>query len=352
MLPKQQQQQPNSNINQLSTPTTSSTNATRITKCSQLQIPGQESKRISPSPSSSSSFIITTTTTSSNTNDNYNNENQIIKTITTTKAGNLIDVRDFFDDNYNQDKLKCYTQIIDGHRWIRMKSFSTADIMTANSGGGGQIWDNNNFIINHHHHGPSSSSWCSSPPPLSSMINNNNNNNRKYLSDCNLIDYYRFINMNDKQCIKDYITYSCSTLAICGDTVNSSQLPSPQAQSFRQLNSSLIFSDLDLAKSMNRKVINDAIKRRLNEFIKVIGNQQTLTETELTNIDEISSDIIMKPIKMMSYDYPPEEYTTGDILINVVNYEQNEVKFTKKDKEKFVLNWLQTVEPTGIMEPN
>ncbi|OTF78569.1 hypothetical protein BLA29_000945 [Euroglyphus maynei] len=133
--------------------------------------------------------------------------------------------------------------------------------------------------------------------------------------------------MNDKQCIKDYITYSCSTLAICGDTVHSSQLPSPQAQSFRQLNSSsLIFSDLDLAKSMNRKVINDAIKRRLNEFIKVIGNQSTLTETELTTIDEISSDLIIKPIKMMSYDYPPEQYSTGDILINVVNYEQNEIR--------------------------
>lgn len=348
MLPKQQQT--NSNIINQSSSSSSMTAIKSTQKCAQLQIPGQESsttststsKRISPSPSSSSFIIMN----DNNYNDGDGNNNQMIKQ---TKSGSMIDIKDFFDDNYNQDKLKCYTQIIDSYRWFRMKSFSTTDILmtTMNNGGGGQIWSDNQ-----------QQPWCSSP-----MINNNNNinNNRKYLSDCNLNDYYRFINMNDKQCIKDYITYSCSTLAICGDTIHSSsQLPSPsQAQSFRQLNStSLIFSDIDLAKSMNRKILNDAIKQRLNEFIKVLGNtmNETLTENELINIDEISSDIVMKPIKMMiNNDFPMEEYTTGDILINVVNYEQqNDIKsFTKKDKEKFVLNWLQTVETTtGIMEPN
>ncbi|OTF82143.1 hypothetical protein BLA29_001256, partial [Euroglyphus maynei] len=147
MLPKQQQQQTNSNMNnQLSSPSTTAT--TRITKCAQLQIPGQESssslKRISPSPS----FIMT--------NDNSNDGNQVMKT---TAAANMNDLKDFFDDNCNEDKLKCYAQIIDGYRWIRMKSFSTADIMTMS----GQLWDNNTNQL-------SSSWWCSSPPPSSSSM--------------------------------------------------------------------------------------------------------------------------------------------------------------------------------------
>lgn len=259
-------------------------------KCAQLQIPGTEKICL-------------------NQNENTN---------LGCAAGkqSIADPKELFEENV--DNLKNYSQMMNRYN-IKIKSFSTADVQS-------QIDNNNNGNNNLWNFDPGKRSW----------------------SDCDLTEYYQQNNNNDKTYAKDYITYSCSTLAICGDTINSSQLPSPQAQSFRQLNS-IIFSDLDLAKSINKKLINVCIKRRFKEFTKVV-NQSALSENEKDNIGTVSSNIIIKPLKI-SYDYFNEDYSTGNILINVVNYEQNEVKFSKQDKEKFVLNWLQTVEP-GIVEQN
>ncbi|UXI20429.1 Intraflagellar transport protein 140-like protein [Sarcoptes scabiei] len=224
----------------------------------------------------------------------------------------LFDLKEFED---RSDRLNWLIRMMNRHRY-KMKSFSTIDL------------DESNY-----------------QDPSSSMLlcgSNETTSMRRYQSDCDLASYYRFTSNGKYNRIK----YSSSTLAICGDTINSSQLPSPQAQSFRQLNS-MIFTDFDLAKSFNKKIINKCINRILREFVKIV-DESLLSSQEIDSIAKIGSDIIVKPLKR-SYDFQYDPFQTGDIFINVVDFTEqsydSEDNFTKKDKEKFVLNWLQTVQP-------
>lgn len=204
------------------------------------------------------------------------------------------------------DKLRDYIALTD-HYKCPVKSFSTADIVGQEKGQG-------------------------ESPGL-----------KKHMSECDLSMYSKY--HLSKEINNEYITYSCSTLAICGDTIHSSQLPSPQTQSIRQINS-FIFSDLDLIKSISKQVRNNCIQQRILEMIKCI-NLSTLQHNELEKIAKLSSNVIVKPIQLIRDR--DEHFTTesGDILIHVVDYEDDKEKsrcVTKHDKEMFVLNWLQTVE--------
>lgn len=163
------------------------------------------------------------------------------------------------------------------------------------------------------------------------------------MSECDLSVYSK--SHGSREINNEYITYSCSTLAICGDTMHSSQLPSPQTQSIRQINS-FIFSDLDLIKSISKQVRNNCIQQRILEMIKCI-NLSTLQHNELEKIAKLSRNVIIKPIQLIRDK--DEHFTTesGDILIHVVDYEEDKERsrsVTKHDKEMFVLNWLQSVE--------
>lgn len=213
--------------------------------------------------------------------------------------------RNLFEENL--DKLKEYMAIARQCQ-CRVKSFSTSDILAQAS---------------------MENEWLSG---------------RKYLSQCDLLVYSK--HQSSKEISSEYITYSCSTLAICGDTIHSSQLPSPQTQSIRQINS-FIFSDLDLIKSISKKVRNVCIKQRLAEFVRSV-NISSLPDTDLKTISKLSSNIVTRPIKLCCSQEEQHLATeSGDILIQVIdcdNEKDKENYVTKHDKEMFVLNWLQSVE--------
>lgn len=259
----------------------SQVSSTAKLKCAQLQIPGGGDGK----------------QLSGGNNDPKRNKPTEMK----LNNANKYNYKYLFEDNF--DKLRNYIHITSDYKH-RIKSFSTSDISE-------QI----------------------DPEPATI---------RKYMSECDLNNYLR---VNSKEITNDYITYSCSTLAICGDTIHSSQLPSPQTQSIRQLNS-FMFSDLDLIKSINRKVRNLCIKRRIVEFMKCI-DLSSLQENEIDIITKITSNVSLKPFKLKQ-DIESKEYITdqGDILVQVINCSEEKPNcVTRHDKEMFVLNWLQTVEP-------
>lgn len=227
----------------------------------------------------------------------------------------LCDFRSLFEENV--DKLKSYIQISRNYH-CQIKSFSTSDMASQ--------------VSSTPVSGETETGWC-----------------RRYLSECDLAQYQRW-HATKESLGGDYITYSCSTLAICGDTMHSSQLPSPQNQSARQLNA-FIFTDLDLIKSINKKVRNQCITKRVLEFIKSVS-QSSLEEHELDALARVSSGAVVRPLQV-HYSAQTHDLTdNADILIQVVDYEKED-KYncvSKKDKEMFVLNWLQTVQP-GPHEP-
>ena len=211
----------------------------------------------------------------------------------------------------NLDKLKGYMTIVRQYD-CQVKSFSTSDIL------------------------------------VQASMESNIVSSRKYLSECDLMVYSRH-NSNCKKILNDYITCSCSTLAICGDTIHSSLLPSPQTQSVRQINS-FIFSDLDLIKSISKKVRDVCINQRLAEFVKSVDICM-LQDSDIQTISKLSSNILVRPIKLNYFQEDKQLIgESGDILIHVIDYENDDTTYiTKHDKEMFVLNWLQTVE-TGSLE--
>lgn len=220
--------------------------------------------------------------------------------------------RNLFEENL--DKLREYLST-SSHYHFKVKCFSTSDIFTQVSLEGESL------------------------------------SGRKYLSECDLAAFSK--QQQTSRLSSEYITYSCSTLAICGDTIHSSsQLPSPQTQSIKQINS-FLFSDLDLILSICKKVRNTCIHKRMLEMVKCM-NLSTLQNSELEALNKLTGEIVLKPIPLSdareSDHYPTER---GDILIRVVDYEANKDTsncVTKHDKEMFVLNWLQTVENCP-MEP-
>ena len=237
-------------------------------------------------------------------------------------------LRTLFEDNI--DELQEYCSLVHLHK-IRCKSFSTNDIMRS----------------------------CASEVENESQSNSGNSNNqasssnntRKYLSECDLISYSDHQSYM-KDISNDYITYSCSTLAICGDTVhNSSQLPSPQTQSIRHLANSFILSDLDLIKSLSKKIRLDCIKERQRELLRAL-EPGTITPNEIDRINGVHCRPILTPFYGASNNGNVNELLTdnGDILIQIVDCGQSTTHHKpiqalhKKDRELFVLNWLQSVE--------
>lgn len=223
-------------------------------------------------------------------------------------------IRSLFEENL--DRLKEYIDITRQYN-CTFRSFSTSD------------------ILDHHQ--------------SNSELDTTLLAKKKYCSECDLTTFGKY-HIN-KEVRNDYITYSCSTLAICGDTMHSSQLPSPQAQSIRQINS-FIFSDLDLIMSISKKVRNQCLKQRMTEFLKNV-NVDLLQENELRNITKLTTNVPgLQSILTKNYDNNQYVATeSGDILIHVVDYENEKEKtnwVTKRDKEMFVLNWLQTVESCSL----
>lgn len=286
------------------------------TKCAQLGVPGNETLKVSGNNNNNN-----TGTLRDGTNQQPQQQQESSDTVAENKGQSY---RYLFEDN--KDRLKSYIRLVK-HYNCHFKCFSTSEINEVGRTGKSEFESFRGSMLRRSH----------SETDL--FVSNEGNSNN-----------------TGKDITNDYVTYSCSTLAICGDTLHSSQLPSPQTQSIRQINS-LIFTDDDLIKSLNKNVRDQCIRRRILELVKSgqLENVESLDRKELLSSN---INVLLKRLKYAS-DFDAKEFMNekGEISINVAEFDvpdsgNNKPSWTtnKVDKNSLVLSWLQSVGPTSATD--
>lgn len=176
---------------------------------------------------------------------------------------------------------------------------------------------------------------------MSSTEPNDNLNNfahKKCQSEMNLSNMNP-VHLVNHPSASECISYSCSTLAICGDTVHSSsQLPSPQAR--HESNYFELQSDIDLIRLFNKKARQQFINTRFAEFFRV-ANLSSWEQREMKNNYRI--DITpLDDFRILS----KIQNSTGfcEMSINITKCVERSGS-TWNDKSDLILNWLQNIEP-------
>ncbi|XP_054159439.1 uncharacterized protein LOC128957656 [Oppia nitens] len=173
----------------------------------------------------------------------------------------------------------------------------------------------------------------------------------------------------------DYTSRSCSTWVNLGDPVlSTSQLPSPQAQSAKQLESPTI-SSVEFIKSVNKKVRQMYLRRRLRAIGRLYNscqinvnewssqattcdainntkdmesiekNKLSLNKTKTPNLqlssDNSSHKTIYKSFDLMNLCFRSPD---GSISLTVKDIERQKGKpLSKYDRNIMIFNWLQSV---------
>lgn len=165
----------------------------------------------------------------------------------------------------------------------------------------------------------------------------------------------------------DYTSRSCSTWVNLGDPISStSQLLSPQAQSAKAVDSPTITS-IDFIKSVNKKVRQMYLRRRLraigrlvnscqinlNESIKMVSSSPLTIETDKpSNIKTIVPNVKIQDsqsLKAMrnSFDFTNLCFKTseGTFNLTVKDIERDKGKpLSKYERNIMIFNWLQNVD--------
>jgi len=165
----------------------------------------------------------------------------------------------------------------------------------------------------------------------------------------------------------DYTSRSCSTWVNLGDPVSStSQLPSPQAQSAKQVESPTITS-IDFIKSVNKKVRQMYLRRRLraigrlvnscqmnlNDSSKVVSSNPLTVETDKSStIKTIVPNVQIQDTQSLkavctSFDFANLCFKTvdGNLNLTVKDIERDKGKpLSKYERNIMIFNWLQNVD--------
>jgi hypothetical protein len=171
----------------------------------------------------------------------------------------------------------------------------------------------------------------------------------------------------------DYTSRSCSTWANLGDPISStSQLPSPQAQSAKQVDLTTITS-LDFIKSVNKKVRQIYLRRRLraigrlvsscqmnlNDSVKVVSSSPITLDTDKSStIKTVVPNIQIQEsqsLKAMrtSFDFTNLCFKTvdGTLSLTVKDIERDKGKpLSKYERNIMIFNWLQNVDEGDATE--
>ena len=172
----------------------------------------------------------------------------------------------------------------------------------------------------------------------------------------------------------DYTSRSCSTWVNLGDPVlSTSQLPSPQAQSAKQLESPTI-SSVEFIKSVNKKVRQMYLRRRLRAIGRLYNSCQMNSQTGGTGGSPLtSSAATTKPLESLdktksntkdsvvqtvsessalkgvrnSFDLVDLCFRSvdGSLTLTVKDIERDKGKpLSKYERNIMIFNWLQNVD--------
>ena len=173
----------------------------------------------------------------------------------------------------------------------------------------------------------------------------------------------------------DYTSRSCSTWVNLGDPVlSTSQLPSPQAQSGKQMDSPTITS-IDFIKSINKKVRQMYLRRRLkaigrlynscqinaNQTKPMASNEPSLDTTKASN--KSAPNVVLKDCPHLSHSSLKQVCTPFDLADLCFRSAKRTLSLTAKDIDRdkgkplskyerniMIFNWLQNVDEEELSE--
>ena len=164
----------------------------------------------------------------------------------------------------------------------------------------------------------------------------------------------------------DYTSRSCSTWVNLGDPVlSTSQLPSPQAQSAKQIESPT-FTGIDFIKSVNKKVRQMYMRRRLKAIGRLYNSCQmnanqsgAKSSGQLPSVDaSVASNTILPNVQIQDchsalkplcapFDLADLCFRTvdGTLTLTVKDIDRNKGKpLSKYERNIMIFNWLQNVD--------